>query len=87
MTAILAAALSPILKVLGKAAGKLAVKIHSGPCHRLAEKWRKELETAAKVILVACLLSCSGCTACKWLFVATHDSIDEVLNEQKQTAP
>lgn len=90
MSPLVAAALSPLAKVLARAAVKLAVKLHNGPAHELAEKWRKEIEEASKqaakiaVIILLCAAAC-GCLAVKRVFVYAHDSIDEVLTEE-QTA-
>ena len=100
MTTLLATALTPILKVLGKAAGKLAHRLHREEFHRYAEECKRrdieagydhfKLDQAAKVIILAVLLSCSGCASIQhaWRlgFVHAHEAIDEVVNEQ-QTAP
>lgn len=90
MSPLVAAALSPIARVLAKAAVKMAVKLHNGPAHELAEKWRKEIEEASKkaakvaVIVLLCASAC-GCMALKRVFIYAHDSIDDVLTEE-QTA-
>ena len=103
MTAVLAAALTPVLKVLGKAAGKLAHRLHREEFHRYAEECkRRDIEAGydhfksdklAKVIILAALLSCSGCASLThaWRvgFVHAHEAIDEALNDktEQQTAP
>lgn len=102
MTALLAAALTPILKVLGQAAGKLAYRLHREEFHRYAEECKRrdiaagydhfKLDKAAKAIMLVVLLSCSGCASINhaWRlgFVHGHEAIDEVLNDKtEQTAP